>query len=230
MKKTNSYWAYLLGLVLVLLAAPVVSHADTIYGNFGAGNSYNCCSGWTVSGSSSTVGAVVVSAEAFTPSSSYDLTQILIAISNVSGTNQAYVTLNADSGSDTPGTMIESWSLSGLPNFGTNNSPETLTSSPGVLLTSGTQYWIVVWPDNSGLTSDTWDAWNNNSLSPTPASGTFSQSNDGVTWPTGFSDTQGAFEVDGTSPTPEPGTFGLLGLGLAALPYVRSRLRARRRG
>jgi len=229
------YLACVVGLAFLVLALPVVSRADTVvYSDLASGNSYDPSNAttspsdnWEVSGAASADGEELV-AVPFTPSANYDLTKILIALSYSSGTNNgAYVTLDSDS-SGTPGAVIESWTLSNLPALGSTStitSQQTLTSAPGVLLTSGTTYWIVAMPDSAG-TSDTIDGWNFNINGD---SGTVAYSFDGTTWSTdGSPFILPALKVKGT-PVPEPATFTMLGLALAALPFLRSRFGARRR-
>jgi hypothetical protein len=65
---------------------------------------------------------------AFTPSGTYTLTQIDVAISLFSGTNSASLTVNSDSGG-VPGGVLATWSLSSLPAFGTCCTVETVTPS-----------------------------------------------------------------------------------------------------
>ena len=209
-------WA--VGLAWLVLAAAVVSRADSIYTNLGSGNSYDPLNEWDVSTLSSDNQEYEAIAVPFTPTSNYELGQILIALTNVDGTNQAYVTLNSDSGG-LPGAVIASWNLTGLDAWSSTSTitPEqTLTAPSGIFLTAGTTYWIVAMPDSTGGTSDTWDAWEFN---VTGDVGTFAYS-DGTTWYPD-PDVRPAFQVD---PTPEPPTFTLLGLALAALPFFRRRL------
>jgi hypothetical protein len=91
--------------------------AATIYNNFGPGNAYSTSLGWAVSGSTSGVGAITP-AMAFTPSGTYTLTQIDVAITFLAGTNSTSLTLNSDS-SGVPGGVLATWALSSLPAVGT---------------------------------------------------------------------------------------------------------------
>lgn len=236
MRNGDHRWACVLGLALLVLALPAVSHANSVvYSDLGPGKSYDPSNAttspadnWELSGAASADGEELA-AVSFTPSANYDLTKILVAVGFFSGTtNSAYVTLNSDN-SGSPGAVIESWTLSELSVLGTTSTitaDQTLTSAPGVLLSSGTTYWIVAVSDSSGA-SDTIDGWNFNS---TGATGTMAYSFDGTTWSTaGDPFILPAFEVKGT-PVPEPPTFAMLGLALAALPFIRNRFGARRRG
>jgi hypothetical protein len=134
-----------------------------------------------------------------------------VAIGLVSGTNSASLTLNSDSGG-APGGVLATWSLSSLPAFGTCCTVETVTPSGSIVLTSGTQYWLVA----SVIASDTWDAWNLNSTGAT-----------GFVWLSGSGSvadqTLGAFDVLGTPAVPEPSTVLFTAGGLALLWFRRLR-------
>jgi hypothetical protein len=89
---------------------------------------------------------------------------------------------------------------------------ETVTPSGSIVLTSGTQYWLVA----SVIASDTWDAWNLNSTGAT-----------GFVWLSGSGSvadqTLGAFDVLGTPAVPEPSTVLFTAGGLALLWFRRLR-------
>ena len=186
--------------------------AATIYNNFGPGNDYSTGIGWTVSGSTSLPGSSTAGM-AFTPSGSFTLTQIDVAINLVSGTNSASLTLNSDS-SGAPGAVLATWSLSSLPAIGACCTVETVTPSGSIVLSSGTQYWLVA----SVIASDTWEAWMLNTTGAT-----------GFKWQTGLGtsadETLGAFDVLGTpgAAVPEPSTVLLSAGGLALLWLRRLR-------
>jgi hypothetical protein len=184
--------------------------AATIYNNFGPGNAYSTGVGWDVTGSTSAPG-LFTSAMAFTPSGTYTLTQIDVAINLVSGTNSASLTLNSDSGG-APGGVLATWSLSSLPAFGACCTVETVTPSGSIVLASGTQYWVV----GSAVASDTWAAWMFNTTGAT-----------GFKWETGLGTsagtTLGAFDVLGTPAVPEPSTVLFTASGLALLWLRRLR-------
>jgi hypothetical protein len=149
--------------------------AATIYNNFGPSHAYNPGSGWPISG------APISEGMAFTPSGTYTLTQIDVAIS-----------------------------LSSLPAYATCCTVETVTPPGSIVLSSGTQYWLVA----STIASDTMDVWNISSPSVF-----------GLVWQTGFasfSGTVGAFDVLGTV-VPEPSAVLLSAGGLALLWLRRLR-------
>ena len=67
---------------LVKPDSPIPEGTVTIYSNFGSGNSYDCCYGWTESGPTSIIGPPAqLQAMAFTPTKgTYLLTQLDLAI------------------------------------------------------------------------------------------------------------------------------------------------------
>jgi hypothetical protein len=205
----------LAGAVLVILMGWVPAHADSIiYSNLGSGGTvYNETIGYSVS-------AFVTSAMAFTPSANYDLAQIDLALGNSEGTNSAIVTILTDS-SDAPGTVLDTWNLTGLPAFSTTSTilqtltpGSSTTPSAVIALNSGVQYWI----EAVASPLDTLDGWNWNS---TGATGPKWQMVSGT-----ITATNGAFDVLGNSvtvTTPEPSTWLLLGIGLLVLLALAAR-------
>jgi len=200
---------------VTLAVLPSLSKADTIFSDFGLGNTYRCCLNWGI-------GLHIppfhtVSAMAFTPSSDFDLSQIDLGITWVGNTNSVIVSLQNDS-SGLPGATIESWTVSNLPPVGSTNAIETVIPVSTVELMATQQYWIAV----AGV-GDASAVWNWNVVG---ATGAYAQSDGGI-----FvlnHDTLGAFGVLGT-PVPEPSSMWLLGavfFGLVAFGRRNSNARS----
>jgi hypothetical protein len=215
-----------LGVLAVLAIVGVFMFAATsgavsVYSDFGPSDAYNTDTGYDITGSTSDLNVFGELAEPFTPGFDCVFSDVLLALGNSSGTNQAEVTLAADNAGE-PGATIESLSLTGLAGFGSLD----LVQANSVLnpdLLAGDQYWIVVAPSISE-TSDTNDVWNFNSTGV--ADGYSFNSGSGWNSFSGF--TTPAFEVDavgGVSAVPEPATMTLLGLGIAGLIGRRIRRR-----
>jgi len=188
--------------------------AATIYSNFGPGNAYSTTGFYAVSGSASPDGAVTF-AMAFTPSGTFTLTQIDVAITHSSGTNSVSLTLNLD-GFGLPGAVLETWSLSSLPAIAACCTVETVTPVGSIVLYPGAQYWLVA----SAIASDTIDAW---AVNTTGAIGPVAENlGSGFVMTSG---TLGAFDVLGTvgAAVPEPSTVLLTAGGLALLWLRRLR-------
>jgi hypothetical protein len=164
-----------------------------IYSNFGHGDSYYCCAGWTESGADSrTVGEPWLQAMAFTPTrGDYLLLQIDLAIGYLEGTEGFTLELRADDGGQ-PGWTIASWDVRRMPTFGSSYGVETIDAFPSfVELYKGNQYWLVPIVNYS----NEWAAWNENSLS---AKGLGAYSHDGgITWTTKNYSPNSAFDVLG---------------------------------
>ena len=159
------------------IPSPVVAIPEgtvTIYSNLALSYSYNCCSGWTESGPTSSAGSVL-QAMAFKPTKgTYLLTQLDLAISWIDGTNGYTLELRADDHGK-PGPKIASWVVTGLPTMGASMGLETIKVKGLIMLLKGCQYWLV-----PKVNSDEWAAWNQNSVS---ASGKGAESLDGgSTW------------------------------------------------
>lgn len=199
--------------VLCTLAAP--AHADIIYSNLGSGFTYQCCSALEVDFDHSFAVPFAVPV-----GPGFDLNQIGVAVTSKSG-NGVTIELLSDSPAGLPGAVIQSWTLSTLPSYGSANTIEagqTILGISGITLSGGTLYWLAVLPANSGSV----DEWSPNTIGPT---GTIAQSLDGgAFWSQVNYLSPGAFELSGTpvsvspvSTTPEPNTMVLLATGLAGL-------------
>ena len=118
--------------------------------------SYWCCEGYTLSGPTSLVANTFADGMPFTPSANYTVTEIVVGVGNVSGTNSIQVELDADN-NGLPGATLTSFYLVNEPIFGTCCTYQ-FKSTLSVPVTAGTQYWVVLAPG----ASDTWAAWNDN--------------------------------------------------------------------
>ena len=137
-----------------LLGTPV-----PIYSNLDTGGTYDPASGWCVTGTSGGCGPSDLRkvAASFTPSGNSILKQVNIPLQSYTGTNQALVSVQSDSGGVPSGTALASSVISGVPTYtGTNCCPlKTIVFASGPLLTAGTKYWLVAAP----VASDTGASW-----------------------------------------------------------------------
>src|SRR5271157_12173 len=197
-------------LLLSVAALPLTSKASTltIYSNFNSNpsNLYNSNVGWAELGGNP---LAYISAMAFTPGASYDLTQIDLAMLYAYGTNSFTLDLETGNGGVPSNTILQSWTVNNMPASGSCCGVDTVTS-PGIHLTGGDPYWLVVQVPSHN-TRAAWN-WNN-----TGAKGNVASSqNGGSTWQS-VGGTLGAFDVLGHKPAvPEPSVAALLGTALAA--------------
>lgn len=174
---------------------PIPEGTVTIYSNFGSGDSYNCCGGWSESGQDSGFGKLI-QAMAFSPAkATYALTQIDLAIGHSSGTNGYELDLDSDN-NGRPGPTMKRWLIKNLPPLGSCCVVETIkvphTQLHHVTLQKGRRYWLVpiVNADEDAL-------WNANTTS---VAGKGAVSSDGgATWNVIEFNPNGAFDVMGVA-------------------------------
>ncbi len=195
----------------VVLGMATLSCADIAFNSFGAGDSYNTTTGWTLGGASSPVG-LNWQGDQFVAGAGGTLVSITVAEQWASGSNALSFGLYNDDGADGVGSWITTWSFSG-PSFGSGAPPTVLPNAfPWITLTAGQKYWVI------GSTGD--DTW-----------GTLNKNDQGMTGPHAYSTDSGAswsystqvtsaFRVEVES-VPEPCSMAALGLG--ALALVRRR-------
>jgi PEP-CTERM motif len=186
--------------------------AGTLYGNLGSGSTvYNCCSGWTVSGTGS-IGTSFTSANEFSPTASGSVGEIDVAVGFVEGTNSFYAALYTNN-NGIPGSQLGMWGgLSSSTNFGSCCGLVSITGISGVSLTAGTDYWLVLGPTSTSAT--TWEAWN---FSNSATGNDDYSTNGGQSWTQQGNQSQGAFQIlsgSGTGTTPEPTSLLLFGTGV----------------
>lgn len=176
-------------------AAALPFGSQVIFNNFGPSlNAYYCCSGWTVSESGSATGTLWENANEFTPSVSGQITRIDIALSWVSGTNNATVELVQDNGGFPTGQVMGVWSVAGQAPFGGCCAVTTINTGRLIPVGAGRHYWLLAIP-GPNVQNDTWDAWNQtyNGVS-TGANMSFEG---GVGWIDNTGGSSGAFDIVG---------------------------------
>ena len=193
------------GSAVLSLAIAATASADVLFNNFGAGDSYNTGSGWTIS-DGSPINTDWDQGDAFTVSGgNYFLDSIEAAIGLVLGQNRVFIDIYDDAGGQ-PGSVLESVTIEDqMGPFGSFNAPIVGNFSGSTLLMDGMTYWAIASSD-----SNSWLAWNQNDQGDI---GPHASSPDGAPWNVG-PNTRGAFRINGTLPA--PGALALLGLaGLA---------------
>jgi hypothetical protein len=216
-------FAIVIAAVLPLAAAGAARGDQIIFSNFGPGMTFDTNRGYTIGGSGSPAPSVI--ANRFTATSNLAFSSAQLALGFINGPGLFQVLLETDAGG-LPGSIIETFNVN-IQLF-PPGAVVTAISALNPLLTSGANYWLVVYAPGSS----TFGEWNL-SLDDVPIVGNFAFNRiPSPTGPWGLASgpVRSAFQINGNTPVPEPATLLLLGPGLAVLALRGSRCKTGKHG
>jgi hypothetical protein len=184
------------------------SFASVIFSDFSNQAGHYCCGGYAVAGpNSASPGGAQTQADAFTSPINAAVSQIDVALGNLSGTNSAIVSLWTDVGSAL-GTELGAWTLSGQGKFapGFKINVYSITGISNITLGAGSSYFLQIAPG----AADTFDGWYFNRIG-------YADTHliNGISFPGSIA---GAFQVlSPFTPVPEPRGWIVLLVGLGGL-------------
>jgi hypothetical protein len=121
---------------------------------------YFCCSGATVAGPASPLGAPSWPAMQFTPAADATVKEIDVGVQLISGTDRVDIALYDDSGG-LPGKLLAKFKASGFGNIGGCCGLSVGKTGTGIVVKGGVPYWVAILTDKKG--TDAFANWAFNS-------------------------------------------------------------------
>jgi len=186
------------------------ANAAVVYDNFGAGTSFDASAGQGVGSLSYAEYGLL-----FTPSASGLLSSLTVAASSSTGTGEITFALYDDYPGK-PGSVLETFDLTNLPNFGTAFTPQIMAAAGTTYLDASQSYWLIASNPNSPDIS----VWHNSSIDADTMIA-FRDSTFTEWWPQ-VHEKQWALRVE-VSEVPVPAAVWLFGSGLLGLVGIARR-------
>jgi hypothetical protein len=189
------------------------AQAAVVYDNFGSGMSFDASTGQGVGGQAD--GEYGLS---FTPSESGYVSRLTVAVSSYPGAGEVVFSLYDDN-LDEPGTVLESFALSNLPDFESSFSPQIMTASGTTYLNSSQPYWLIASQPNHPDIA----AWQSSTVSKDTLIAF--RDTQFTSWVTMTHERQWTLRVE-TGEVPIPSAVWLFGSGLLGLIGISRRKKA----
>jgi hypothetical protein len=110
---------------------------------------YFCCSGATVAGPDSPLGAPSWPAMQFTPAADATVTEIDVAVQRISGADLVEIALYDDAGG-LPGKLLKKFKVSGFGIIGSCCGLSVGKDATGIAVKGGAPYWVAIITDKNG--------------------------------------------------------------------------------